>query len=276
LIFSGPIRLNSGSHNYSIAAGTATAACSATLPNGEYNDIFVMQSLEQTLTNKTLIAPKISGSLYDNNGAQALAIIAGGAEHLTVNAGTLGSSNHITINPTGEFYAAKPLRLTAGSFSVGLAAPNSLSSNITLTLPNTAGNSGQCLVSNGAGVLSFADRLITDTLIVTMLTGFAAASSINYTSVAWLTWTATTATAASLAFTILEVGLGGNARSISVQLSTDTGTILANYSGIAAAGQYTVVFTPPVSMALLILQVKKNQNAGANPTIAGAVINISK
>lgn len=275
LVFSGAIGLSSGAFNYNIAAGTASAACVAMLPNGAWNDTFAMLSLTQSFANKTLIAPKISGSLYDHNGLEVLEIIAGGTEHLKINAGVLGSSNHLTINPIGNLYVAKPLRLISGGFSVGLAAP-ALTSNITLTLPNSVGAAGQCLVSDGTGALNFADRLATDTIIITMLSGFAAASSVSYTNVAWLTWTAISAIAADLAFTILDLGAGGNIRTIDVQLVNGIGTVLATSAGISATGQYVIDFTPPTSVSLLILQVKKNLNAGANPTIAGAVINVSK
>lgn len=44
-----------------------------------------------------------------------------------------------------------------GSNYVALKAPNTLASNLTLTLPSADGTSGQAIVTNGSGTLSFAD-----------------------------------------------------------------------------------------------------------------------
>jgi hypothetical protein len=55
---------------------------------------------------------------------------------------------------TGEIRMQE--RRTNGTDYVGLKAPQSISSNTVWTLPNADGTSGQCLSTDGAGVLSFA------------------------------------------------------------------------------------------------------------------------
>ena len=74
----------------------------------------------QTLTNKTLTNPKVNGSST-----------VGGKVDL------LEASNN-------------------GTNFIALKAPDTLSSDVTFTLPNTDGTSGQFLSTNGSGVLSFA------------------------------------------------------------------------------------------------------------------------
>ena len=77
----------------------------------------------------------------------AIGISAGGAERATVD------SAGISINNQGD------LRLKEASSNgtnyVALQSPASLSSNLTLTLPSTDGNSGEFLQTDGSGNLSF-------------------------------------------------------------------------------------------------------------------------
>jgi len=80
----------------------------------------------QTLTNKTLTSPVLT---------------------------TPTVATSITINAAGE------VRFGDDNTSnyVGFKSPGTVSSNVIWTLPSADGTSGQALVSNGSGVLSFAD-----------------------------------------------------------------------------------------------------------------------
>lgn len=52
-----------------------------------------------------------------------------------------------------------PLKIYSSSYHIGLAAPSSLSASTTYTLPSTDGTSGQFLVTNGTGTMSWSSTL---------------------------------------------------------------------------------------------------------------------
>ena len=72
-----------------------------------------------------------------------------------------GGSSALTLSGSEVSVGANiPLKLkdNTGTSSVGIVAPNSLSNvSYTLTLPNTDGNTGQILKTNGSGVLDWID-----------------------------------------------------------------------------------------------------------------------
>jgi hypothetical protein len=72
----------------------------------------------------------------------------------------LDSSLSTPITVTGSSSAGAELRLPEdtdnGTNYIALKAPDTIASNLTLTLPATDGASGEALVTNGSGVLSFA------------------------------------------------------------------------------------------------------------------------
>jgi hypothetical protein len=47
-----------------------------------------------------------------------------------------------------------------GIGSLSLKSPNNMGANVTLTLPNSAGTSGQSIISNGSGVMSWSNRTV--------------------------------------------------------------------------------------------------------------------
>lgn len=51
------------------------------------------------------------------------------------------------------------LNNSANSFAISLKAPSALGSNLTINLPGSAGSSGQSLITDGSGNLSFAARV---------------------------------------------------------------------------------------------------------------------
>jgi len=80
-----------------------------------------------------------------------------------------GASNRVSVTSAGtqvffadgtgiNINASKELRWkdTDNSNYIGFKAANNITSNLTLTLPTADGSSGQALVTNGSGVLSFA------------------------------------------------------------------------------------------------------------------------
>lgn len=101
----------------------------------------------------------------------------------TTTALTLGTDQSATfagnVVVTGTMAAASPFAITAnstagaeirlpedsdnGSNYIAIKAPDSLASNITFTMPSTAGTSGQAITTNGSGTLSFSDILPSQT-----------------------------------------------------------------------------------------------------------------
>ena len=74
------------------------------------------------------------------------------------NSGAFGGSANLTFDGSNLSIAAQgDLRLqdASGGQYVALQAPTTVSSNVTLTLPDNDGDADQALVTNGSGVLSF-------------------------------------------------------------------------------------------------------------------------
>jgi hypothetical protein len=57
--------------------------------------------------------------------------------------------------PGGSTTGIVEFQATDATHYVGLRAPSSISTNVIWTLPSSDGSSGQCLTTNGSGVLSF-------------------------------------------------------------------------------------------------------------------------
>lgn len=111
------------------------------------------------------------GIIATGDGSGILELQSGGTTALTANganvtvAGTLTASGGISgisspFTIAADASAGAEIRLPEdtdnGSNYVAVKAPNSLASNITLTLPTTAGTSGQFLQTDGSGALTFA------------------------------------------------------------------------------------------------------------------------
>ena len=136
-------------------------------------------STAQSLTNKTLTSPAIGTSILDTNGNELAKVTATGSavnEFTIANAATgsgptissTGGDTNIdinllskgtgTINVKGNSTQPGEIRIFEdtddGSNYVALKT-TTLGSNLSLTLPTADGTSGQALVTNGSGVLSF-------------------------------------------------------------------------------------------------------------------------
>ena len=95
--------------------------------------------------------------LYD--GADDISIATFNYTNNTVD--ILDSTLSTPLAVTGNSTAGAELRLPEdtdnGSNYVALKAPDTIASNLTLTLPSADGTSGQAIVTNGTGTLSFAN-----------------------------------------------------------------------------------------------------------------------
>jgi hypothetical protein len=105
------------------------------------------------LDTTTATAPILK--LYD--GADDISIATFNYTDNTVN--ILDSTISTPLTVTGNSTAGAELRLPEdtdnGTNYIAIKAPDSIASNLTLTLPSADGANGQALVTNGSGVLSF-------------------------------------------------------------------------------------------------------------------------
>lgn len=141
----------------------------------------------QTLTNKTLTSPKIGTNIKDTNGNELITLTATGSavNEVTLANGATGTGptltasgddTNIDLNLLTKGTGVVNVKATASNGSevrvfedtdngtnyVGLKAPDTLSASKTYTLPSADGTSGQALVTNGSGTLSFATAGSTD------------------------------------------------------------------------------------------------------------------
>ena len=109
----------------------------------------VTETGTQTLTNKTLTAPKIGTSILDTSGNELFKLTATGsaANELTYNNASTG--NKPTFTASG------------GDTNIGVSIQPKGSGTITLdnlTFPAADGSANQILTTNGSGVLAFVDN----------------------------------------------------------------------------------------------------------------------
>ena len=100
----------------------------------------------QTLTNKTLTAPKIGTSILDTNGNELFLLTATGSAVNQLTYANAATGNKPSLTASG------------GDTNIGVSIQPKGSGTVTidaLTFPAADGSSGQILQTNGSGVLSF-------------------------------------------------------------------------------------------------------------------------
>ena len=182
------------------------------------------------LDTTTATAPILK--LYD--GADDISIATFNYTNNTVD--ILDSSLSTPLAVTGNSTAGAELRLPEdtdnGTNYIAIKAPDSIASNLTLTLPSADGTNGQALVTNGSGTLSFttlsttltyssgtatgdnsttaftisSGRSVNDVLV--FVNGFQLTPTTDYT-ISGTTLTFTTAPATSAEITYRYLPLGG-------------------------------------------------------------------
>ena len=93
---------------------------------------------------------------YDGTDNITLATINHTANTVDFNDSAISTPLAVTGNATAGAELRLPEDTDNGSNYVALKAADSIASNLTLTLPSADGTSGQALVTNGTGTLSFA------------------------------------------------------------------------------------------------------------------------
>lgn len=114
---------------------------------------------EQIIFSKTASAVNEFTVTNAATGAGATIAATGGDTNIDFNIQAKGTG---AVNLRGTATSAAEVRLFEdtdnGTNYVGIKAPTSLGSSVTFTLPSDDGTSGQCLVTNASGTLSFADN----------------------------------------------------------------------------------------------------------------------
>jgi hypothetical protein len=92
---------------------------------------------------------------YDGTDSITLATINHTANTVDFNDSAISTPLAVTGNATAGAELRLPEDTDNGSNYVAIKAPDSIASNLTLTLPSADGTNGQALVTNGTGTLSF-------------------------------------------------------------------------------------------------------------------------
>lgn len=111
-------------------------------------------------TGAALTDPNADRILFWDDSASSVAFLEAGSG-LSISGTTLSATASFAtpLTVVGNATAGSEIRLPEdtdnGSNYVALKAPDTLASNLTFTLPSADGSSGQALVTNGSGTLSF-------------------------------------------------------------------------------------------------------------------------
>jgi len=92
---------------------------------------------------------------YDGTDNITLATINHSTNTVDFNDSSISTPLAVTGNATAGAELRLPEDTDNGSNYIALKAPDSIASNVTLTLPSADGTNGQALVTNGSGTLSF-------------------------------------------------------------------------------------------------------------------------
>ena len=158
--------------------GVATNTGVFEAPLGEANEV-TLNGVE-TLTNKTLTAPKIGTSILDTNGNELFLLTATGSAVNELTYANAATGNKPSFTATG------------GDTNIGVSIQPKGSGTVTidaLTFPAADGSANQILTTNGSGVLSFVDNSGGTSWVAVKTANYTASAGegvfANTTSSAW-------------------------------------------------------------------------------------------
>jgi trimeric autotransporter adhesin len=125
----------------------------------------------QTLTNKTLTAPKIGTSILDTNGNELFLLTATASAVNEITLANATTGNKPTFTATGDDTDIGVSIQPKGTGTVTIDA---------LTFPAADGTADQVLTTNGSGVLSFVDNTGGTAWVAVKTTGFTAVAGEGY------------------------------------------------------------------------------------------------
>ena len=199
---------------------------------------------------------------FSNNGSNSLTCT-DAAGSLTFETGGSGN-NRLTIDNTGVstfknnvvIDNAKLLRLSEldsnGSHAVSIKAPDSVTSDVTLVLPDGAGNNGQALTTDGSGNLSWS-----------AVSGFKAYSSKTATFTAAINNHYSVSTASGAAIVNLpQISTTTAGESLVIKFKAGTNTLtLTPYSGNTIEGLANLIMTDSQSPGQSITLISDGTSA---------------
>jgi hypothetical protein len=179
----GAIQLNceSNSHGQQIKSQPHSTNTTNTmlLPQGADSTLVSLVSTD-TLTNKTLTAPKIGTSILDSSGNELFLLTATGSAVNQLTYANAATGNNPTFTASG------------GDTNIGISILPKGSGKITLdnlTLPAADGSADQILTTNGSGQLSFVDNSGGTSWVAVKTANYTASAGegvfANTTSSAW-------------------------------------------------------------------------------------------
>lgn len=239
-----------------------------TITSGRYNQL--NDTSGNTMVIFTPTASAVNSFTFTNAAAgQSPSIAATGAgTDIDMNLRTKGTGKY---NFIGTSTAPTELRLFEdtdnGSNYIGIDVPAAITANITYTLPGSDGSSGDYIVTDGLGNLSFVTPLA-GRIAYHIVTSEVVANSASYVTVAYFAWAHSRYSTYTMGTLIYQVEV--NNRNLDLRIrNTTAGTDVVTDLGVAVSGWRVVTagFTNPVANARLELQVKKSAGGGVSPKI---------
>ena len=119
---------------------------------------------------------------YDGTDNITLATINHTSNTVDFNDSAISTPLAVTGNATAGAELRLPEDTDNGTNYIAIKAPDTIASNLTLTLPSTDGTNGQALVTNGTGTLAFATVAVSLTYTKGTFTGNGSSTTITINS----------------------------------------------------------------------------------------------
>jgi hypothetical protein len=274
-------------------SGVSTAT-TRTLTVPDASTVVVGTDTTQTLSNKTLTAPRFAdlGFIADSTGATMLEFdsVASAVNYLSLgNAASTsapsltaaGSDTNVGLRfqtkGTGTFdflgTAAQQASIRLfedtdnGTDAITIRAPASLAAPYTLTLPPDDGLANQVLQTNGSGVTSWVNTP-SSRVSYAMTRNQVSATSTTATAIAYHAWLNSEYTDLGTSCRVIFWAANLTNRDLTVTLHDGTSSIgSTTITSGTGDGNQQFTFTKPSSNVRLELRISKSANGGVSPSI---------
>jgi hypothetical protein len=203
----------------------------ATANGTNYVSLSAPASLSADLTFTLPATDGTAGQFLSTNGSGVLSFATVG-----------GSATPFAV--IGNATAGSEIRLPEdtdnGSNYVAIKAPDTIASNLTLTLPSADGSSGQVLQTNGSGVLSFAGVSASAGQVINVvsakITSSVSSSSTSFTDVTGLSVSITPSSASNKILILVSVRVGSPENTAYVTVNRDATNLFDATNGFDRYG----------------------------------------